>query len=154
MHHASVILIWLLAILLGITVGAGLYEARVVLPLWADSHPPQWVNSGTRFWAYVSTGPLTLAVIAGLALVWKFGEPARTWWLLALGLSAVERAATFTYFIPTIIMLQQQPALSPEVIETLGRWSDLNNIRHLLALAAWLSVLKSLSLIGRSKPVS
>jgi hypothetical protein len=52
-------LVWLLAVALGLQTGAGLYETRVLVPLWACA-PPQSVvayfanpmrpDSGRRFW--------------------------------------------------------------------------------------------------------
>lgn len=148
MQKAGITLIWLLAILLGISVGAGLYEARVVLPGWASSPPATWINSGTRFWAFVSTGPLTLTILAGFAVFWNLEGPALRWWLAALLIALVERAATFSYFIPTMVMLQRQQVLSAEHGETLVQWSKLNYGRHALTIAAWLFALKALSMLG------
>jgi H+/Cl- antiporter ClcA len=62
------ILLWLFVINLGIVSGAGLYEARIVVPLWARA-PPESLrspDSGRKFWAFVSTIPLTLLSLANL----------------------------------------------------------------------------------------
>jgi hypothetical protein len=64
------ILLWLFVINLGIAFGAGFYEARVVLPQWADLPPKDWPNTGILFWAYVTTVPLTLLVFANLIAAW------------------------------------------------------------------------------------
>lgn len=147
-------LIWLLVIFLGITVGAGLYEARVVVPVWSTTPPETWINTGTAFWALVSTGPLTLIVLVSLIAVWWFDGPARAWWLGALGIVLVERIVTFTYFIPTMIWLQQQGGMSPEVSSTLATWSFINHGRHVLTISAWLLSLKALSLLSTARHTS
>ncbi len=70
------ILLWLFVLNLGITLGAGLYEMRVVVPLWASA-PPASIghpDSGRRFWAFVTTGPLTLLCLANLYYAWRSGR--------------------------------------------------------------------------------
>jgi hypothetical protein len=151
MSRASVVLLWLLVVLLGISVGAGLYEARVMLPIWAATPPENWVNTGTRFWVFVSTGPLTLTVLASLWFAWRSPRPVRPWWVAALAVATVERIATFGYFIPTLAPLMGQPSADAAVVDaTLETWSLLNHGRHLLSISAWLLALKALSLSGRS----
>ena len=63
------ILLWLFVINLGIALGAGLYETRVVIPQWANLPPKDWPNTGLLFWAYVTTVPLTLLALANLSLL-------------------------------------------------------------------------------------
>src|SRR5207244_13613867 len=102
-------LLWLFTINLGIVFGAGLYESRVVVPLWASA-PPMSLRSpdtGRRFWAFVSTIPLTLLALANLAAAWGAAGPERAWWLSATLIVLVERAATFAFFIPTMLRLQR-----------------------------------------------
>jgi hypothetical protein len=55
---------------LGIAFGAGLYEARVAIPQWADLPPKDWPNTGLLFWVYVTTVPLTLLAFANLIAAW------------------------------------------------------------------------------------
>ena len=147
-------ILWLLVIFLGITVGAGLYEARVVVPIWATTPPETWVNTGTAFWVFVSTVPLTLLVLASFVVIWWFEGAARPWWLAALCVVVVERAVTFAYFIPTMVWLQQETGLTAEVSSTLATWSRVNHGRHVLSISAWLLSLKALSLLsaGRVSP--
>jgi hypothetical protein len=56
-QHVTTILLWLFVINLGIAFGAGLYEARVVIPSWKDLPPRTWPNTGLLFWVYVTTVP-------------------------------------------------------------------------------------------------
>jgi hypothetical protein len=146
------ILLWLLVIFLGISFGAGLYESRIVVPMWRESPPETWVNTGTAFWAFVTSGPLTLIVVACLFVVRRFEGALRPWWLAALCVALVERVTTFAYFIPTMISLQQQTGSSGDVSSTLATWSLLDHGRHLLTLAAWLLSLRALSLLAAGRP--
>src|SRR5829696_1129039 len=73
------IFLWLFVITLGITLGGGLYETLVVMPLWTAAPPesvlayyqhnvanPQFVlNQGGRFWIFVTPllGLLCLATL-------------------------------------------------------------------------------------------
>lgn len=68
------VLLWLFVINLGIAYGAGLYEKRIVLPMWfSKSTGAGWqvkgeamrqTGTGLRFWAFATTVPLTLLTIA------------------------------------------------------------------------------------------
>jgi hypothetical protein len=99
------IVLWLFVIDLGIAFGAGIYEARVVVPQWANMAPETWPNTGLLFWVYVTTVPLTLLTVASGIFAWREYPPVRSWWLRAVGLVAIERIATFSYFIPTMLRL-------------------------------------------------
>jgi len=72
------ILLWLFVINLGIACGAGLYEARVVIPQWAEIPPQSWPNTGLMFWVYVTTIPLTVLTVANLIAAWMDSSPRRS----------------------------------------------------------------------------
>jgi hypothetical protein len=91
------LLLWLFVINLGIAFGAGLYEARVVIPQWANLPPRTWPNTGILFWVYVTTIPLTLLTVANLFAAWLEPSPKRKWWLWAAVTIVLERVATFAY---------------------------------------------------------
>ncbi|SRR5690606_30296679 len=137
------VVLWLFVVFLGVAFGAGVYESRIQVPQWRTSPPGQWADTGRRFWAFVTTGPLTLLTLASLGLVWGAGGAARDWWLLAISLTVVERIATFAYFIPTMVRLQAAGA-GAQVQQTLGSWATANYVRHALNLAAWLCALQAL----------
>ena len=59
-------LLWLFVVNLGIALGAGVYEQRVVIPQWENTPPQTWPNTGLLFWVYVTTVPLTLLTLANL----------------------------------------------------------------------------------------
>ena len=120
-------------------------------------HPPlgersaqAWPNTGLEFWVYVTTVPLTLLTLANLVAAWLEQGPRRYWWLGAAAISVVERIATFSYFIPTMLWLQGTKDLPQvEVQEALSQWLLLDYGRHVLTLAAWLAALKAFSLPGK-----
>jgi Anthrone oxygenase len=143
------VLLWLFIIDLGIALGAGIYESRVVIPQWQNTPPQTWPNTGLQFWVYVTTVPLTLLTLANLVAAWMEQGPRRYWWLGAAAISVVGRIWTFSYFIPTMIRLMSAEDLpEAEVNATLSQWLLLDYGRHALTLAALLAALKALSLPG------
>ena len=91
--HSSDLVLWLFVLNLGIAFGAGLYEARIVLPQWlsrdneGERHWDAWAarraNVGLRFWAGVTTVPLTLLTVASFVAAWATPADVRGWWLFA-----------------------------------------------------------------------
>jgi hypothetical protein len=144
------VLLWLFVINLGIALGAGIYEQRVVIPQWEHIPPQEWPNTGLLFWVYVTTVPLTLLSLANMVAAWLEQGARRRWWLGAAVISVVERIATFSYFIPTMLWLQGTEGLpEAEVQAALSQWLLLDYGRHVLTLAAWLAALKAFSLPGK-----
>lgn len=151
----SATLLWLFVINLGIAFGAGLYEHRIVVPRWItasklsgshwDAERARRDDTGRRFWAFVTTVPLTLLTLANLFVAWRASSPGRWWWLAA-GLAALaDRTLTFSYFIPTLVGLMRA-ADSPGSVAVATRWSTLNYVRHAMVLVAWLTALKAFAL--------
>lgn len=145
----SIFALSLFVINLGIVFGAGLYEARIEFPQWLVNSPgaePYWdaakareANTGIRFWVFASTITLTLLtlLILTLAIV-------RKWWLTAAVVALADRVFTFTYFIPTMITLMQDESLSgADAVGMASLWGNLNHLRHLLVLVAWIAALKA-----------
>jgi hypothetical protein len=153
------ILLWLFVINQGIALGAGLYEQRVILPQWfsrssesgirVNSAAMRSTDTGRRFWAFVTTAPLTLLTLANLVVASQSLGPRHEWWLGAALITLVERIATFSYFIPTALRLMHAEALPSAKVEAMAsQWMALNHVRAALALIGWLVALKALSLPG------
>jgi hypothetical protein len=151
------IVLWLLNINLGIAFGAGLYESRIVVPQWLISQPgsaSRWnaeaarqADVGLRFWVYVTTIPLTLLIAASVVAAQWVPPPVRWWWLIACGVAMIDRIMTFAYFIPTMITLMREGALSESAAAAKARqWVALGYVRQAATLIAWLAALKALSL--------
>jgi hypothetical protein len=153
-------LLWLLVINLGVAFGAGLYEGRIVVPHWITSSPDGVIhwnaeaarqeNTGIRFWAFVTTGPLTLITLANLIVAWKASGTLRTWWLVAAVAALCDRVFTFAYFIPTMVELMGRVD-SPEAVAIATTWANLNYVRHAIVLTAWLAALKAFSVLYRQR---
>ena len=149
-QYVQKVLLWLFVLNLGIALGAGIYESRVVIPLWENTPPQTWPNTGLLFWVYVTTVPLTLLTLANLVAAWLDRGPRRFWWLAAVAVVVVERIVTFSYFIPTMVWLQGTEGLpEAEVQAALSQWLLLDYGRHVLTLAGWLAALKAFSLPGK-----
>ena len=152
------ILLWLFVINHGIAFGAGLYEQRIILPQWfsrsesgirVNSAAMRSPDTGRRFWAFVTTVPLTLLTLANLVVASQSQGPRREWWLGAAVITLVERIATFSYFIPTALRLMRAEALPSAKVEAMAsQWIALNHVRAALALIGWLAALRALSLPG------
>ena len=152
MGSVSAVALWLFVINLGIAFGAGIYEHRIVVSRWltgSSGSGAHWNadaaradDTGRRFWAFVSTLPLTLLALANLLLAWRASGAVRGWWLAAALIALVDRVFTFSYFIPAMIGLMRAPD-SPESVVSATRWANLNHVRHAILLAAWLAALKA-----------
>jgi hypothetical protein len=153
------VLLWLFVINLGIAFGAGLYEQRVILPQWfprssesglrVNSAAMRSTDTGRRFWALVTTVPLTLLTLANLVVAWQSQGPRHEWWLGAAVIALVERIATFSYFIPTALRLMRAEALPSATVEAMAsQWMALDRVRAAFVLIAWLAALRTLSLPG------
>jgi hypothetical protein len=157
------ILLWLFIINLGVAFGAGLFEHRIVVPRWLRSSPESGTHwnaeavraddTGRRFWAFVTTVPLTLLTLANLYAAWAMSGPARGWWLAAVFVALAERIFTLSYFIPTMIGLMNAED-SPAAVDVATRWSRLNYVRHALGLTAWLLSLRTLEVLAQSRRIA
>jgi len=152
----SRVLLWLFILNLGIALGAGLYEGRIVVPRWINTGPDgeaHWNaeaarqdDTGLRFWVFTTTVPLTLLTLANLVAAARAAPPAREWWLAAGVAASLDRLFTFSYFIPTMVRLVVAPD-APEFAAAATRWASLNYVRHALVLAALLAALKAFALV-------
>jgi hypothetical protein len=146
--------LWLLVIALGIQTGAGLFESRVLVPLWASS-PPGSVraynetvikaDSGRRFWIFLT--PITgLISLLNVFAAWLAAEPQRTWWLISSITAVFLIAITFAYFVPVLMRLPKASTIQPDALTRMVRlWVRLNWIRFILLVMAWLAALKAFS---------
>jgi len=151
------VLLGLYVINLGMAFGAGLYENRIVLPMWfvkqgtgihVDAEAIRTTDTGRRFWAFVGTVPLTLLTLAGLVISARISGAAGTWWFVASLMVLVERVLTFAYFIPNIIRFVKPGATDPNTISKKARqWMRMNWVRMALNLAGLLAALMAFSMI-------
>src|SRR5262245_25470953 len=130
MHYTTIIL-WLFTLNLGIAFGAGLYEARIVVPIWASKLPTGFaeIDTGRRFWGFVTTVPLTVLCVASLFAAHQSTGAVHSFWLASALVVVVERFLTFGYFIPTILRLQKG-AFGSNSQRRFTQWRRINFIRN------------------------
>jgi len=155
----AAVCLWLFVITLGTAFGAGIYESSVVLPQWLtrsgdgdchwDAEAARRANAGRTFWAYVTTGPLTLLTLISVAAAWHTPGTVKVWWLAATAAAFLERAVTFAYFLPKMLALMRaESPVHSGITAQATAWVRLNHLRHGLTLAAWLASLIALSHLG------
>jgi len=154
----STAVLWLFVMNLGIALGAGLYEHRIVVSRWisAGESGAHWNaeaarqdDTGRRFWAFVTTLPLTLLTLANLLAAWRSSGAVRAWWMAAALAAFADRAFTFSYFIPTMVGLMRAPD-SPVAAAAAIRWAHFNYVRHAIVVAAWLASLRAFALLAQA----
>src|SRR5262245_8483380 len=129
------IILWLFVVNLGVAFGAGLYEHRIVLSRWLDRSSESRAHwnadaarrdaTGRRFWAFVTTMPLTLLTLTSVFMAWRTPGDVGAWWMAAALMSLADRVLTFSYFVPTMIGLMRAPD-SVEAAAKAVRWWNLN----------------------------
>jgi hypothetical protein len=142
--------------LLGLDLGAGLYETRVVVPHWEAAFVAGAAGTeaafqigreaGVRWWIGI-TPTLGLVALLALATAYRSAAPNRAWRLAASGLELVIVVTTLTYFAPTIVRLLD-PARTvpgPQAAVELHTWMALNWGRAAATAAAWGASLRALS---------
>jgi hypothetical protein len=146
---------------LSLGMGGGLYETLVVHPNWKRNPTPQnfiqklkesgQALAGRRFWPFISPMTALLAII-NLFLAWQ-QQPGllRTAWLAASIVILVKSAATYTYFVPTMVRkLEKADSIKPEELTKIVRqWTALSPLRLCLELFGWISAVSALLLLKR-----
>ncbi|WP_240625510.1 DUF1772 domain-containing protein [Spirosoma pollinicola] len=158
MSFIAQLLLSLFILNMSVALGAGLYEVRMIVHLWfpgsiksgfqINSRAIRDIDSGRKFWAFVTTGPLTLLTIANLVLAWQSQLPGCEWWLTAALLILIERISTFSFFIPVAIKLQAPNPPPPERVNRLAAlWIGFNYVRNSLTLLAWVFALRAFAFV-------
>lgn len=159
------IFLWLYVIVLGIEMGAGLYETLVVLPLWTHSIPDSVIayyqhnaanqqlgmTPGPRFWMFF-TPLLGLLSIAALLTGFRTNAEHRKWRVIGTGLCIITVTATFAWFVPNIIRLGSAEVLTmsrDEVASVANAWVSLNWVRAVVGSLALLASLRAFSIPSR-----
>lgn len=145
------IALWALVIALGLQTGAGIYETRVIVPLWASApqrffSQPLRPDSGKRLWVILS--PIT-SLVSILNLLYALGaaEPKRMWWIAASAISVAVMIVTFAYFVPTLLAIARANE-GDDVAAKAKTWVALNYVRAIAIITAWLFALKAFSSIA------
>lgn len=140
MRMLSLVTLWIFVIGSGFILGAGIYEAVVVVPFWANGAPQSLmadnpllrvpIRAGEAFWSVVTPA---LAIIALAALLTSFGTAHlhMVWRLAGTGLFLLTAIVTLTYFRPSVIQMVHHGAgrMNQELVADAKRWVVLNWFR-------------------------
>ena len=146
-------------VLLGLDLGAGLYETRVLVPRWesrlasgAPAADPVLMisrDAGQKWWMGVTP---SVGLFALLALITSLltSDASRGWRIGAAALELAVVVTTITYFAPNIVRLLEPGRTLPgaEAAAQLRTWAGFNWVRVVATSAAWLTALRALSLFG------
>ncbi|HJP87366.1 MAG TPA: hypothetical protein VJ852_15340 [Gemmatimonadaceae bacterium] len=159
MNYMTRITLWLFVVALGIDLGAGIYESRIVVPLWSSGVPGTLaagnpyarvaIDAGMRFWAVMTPAVAVFAILALLFGVRGAG-PGRTWLTFATVAELAVVASTLFYFRPTLVRLfmGHGAGLSAEAISSIvHRWVMLSRVRVAVSFIAWLAALRAFTLM-------
>ena len=157
----NTIVLWLFVIALGLDLGAGIYEARIVVPLWSAGVPETLaagnpygrvaIDAGIHFWSRMTSVVALLALVT-LAFSLRTSAPLRTWQIFASVAELAAAAMTLFYFRPTLVRLfmGHGEGLSPEAIRsTVGLWVMWSRVRIAISLVAWCAAIQALVLSRR-----
>src|SRR6476661_2653456 len=106
--------IWLFVVVLGIELGAGLYETLVVLPTWTPDplasylhgteFPQYAITAGPRFWMF-QTPLLGLVSLVTIVTGLRTEPEHRIWRMLGAGAALLVVVATLAWFVPNLLSL-------------------------------------------------
>lgn len=147
--------LWLFVTFLSLEAGAGLYETRVLIPLWSASPPETvrgWdstltVGSRERFWKLLHPA-LIFSAVATLVAGWGTPREHRRWLLASTMASLIVEVASLAYFVPTLVelLVERGEGLGDEeVSKKADTWVKLNGARAALGTAGFLAALRALS---------
>jgi hypothetical protein len=151
------VLLWCLVILTGIEIGARVYEARVIVPLWASA-PPGTVRAydavrsayasympdpWPRFWMYMSPA---LGGVSFALLLTSLAQraPIRSLTVISSAIVLVLVASTYAFFTPALSRINDQTLSYDEVSRLVRLWVPLNWTRSVLLLLAWAAGVRAL----------
>lgn len=136
------------AFLIGMQLGASVYETLVITPLWAGALPDSvrnW-NVATRypimpgnFWTVIT--PLqALALLGALISMWFVPGPLRKWMMLVGICGLAVDLSTGLFFVPILrkTIFNNGAGLSgTEITRLATMWVNWNYVREIVGFAGW-----------------
>ena len=143
----------------GVGIGGGLYETRVVYPNWAKAPTPEGlseklISSGQagaarRYWPLVSPASALLAIL-NVFLAWHQAGVVRNLWLMSSIAIVLKSLGTYGYFVPTYVRCIAKPGtLDALTLQRLVRkWTGLSPLRIVAETFAWITGMWAILLSG------
>ena len=156
-NRITEISLWVLVISLGILIGATIFEAIVITPLWAGSPPesvrgwnenPRYAIENGKFFVLIVL-PLLISSLASLISGWNQPSPRRKWLIVAAVCTLIGFVATGSFFVPILtetIFVRGEGLSDAQIVEKVSTWVTYNWGRMALQTFGWLAALRALSL--------
>ena len=134
----------------GLGIGGGLYETRVVYPIWAEDPTPEGlserlISSGQagaarRYWPLISPASGLLAIVNLFLASYQSGM-VRSLWLMSSTAVILKSIGTYGYFVPTYIRRIADPATMDALTlrRLVRRWTGLSPLRIVAETFAWIT---------------
>jgi hypothetical protein len=134
----------------GLGIGGGLYETRVVYPNWSKDPTPdglseKLISSGQagaarRYWPLVSPASALFAIV-NMFLAWDQVGIVRELWLMSSIAIVLKSLGTYGYFVPTYIRRIAKPnTMDTMTLRRLVRqWTGLSPLRIVVEIFAWIT---------------
>ena len=134
----------------GVGIGGGLYEARVVYPNWVNDPTPEGlserlISSGQagaarRYWPLISPASAVLAIVNVFLASRQSGMVGSLWLMSSLAI-VLKSIATYGYFVPTYIRQIGKPSVvNPATLRRIVRtWVGLSPLRIVAETFAWIT---------------
>jgi hypothetical protein len=144
----------------GIGIGGGLYETRVVYPNWIKDPTPTELNkklissgqagAARRYWPLISPASALLALLNAF-LAWHQAGIVRNLWLMSSISIILKSAGTYGYFVPTYIRrIAKSEAMETSTLRRIVRiWAGLSPLRVLIEAFAWTTGMGALLLASK-----
>ncbi len=145
----------------GMGIGGGVYETRVVYPNWAKDPTPEGLGeklvssgqagAGRRYWPLVSPTSALLAIL-NVFFAWHQTGLVANLWLMSSVSIILKSVTTYTYFVPTYIRRISKPeTMNTTALRRIVRtWTALSPLRVLVEIFAWITGIVALLLSGRA----
>ena len=156
-NRIAEIALWVFVVSLGILIGATVFEALVITPLWAGSPPesvrgwnenPRYAIEGGIFFGLIAPA-LLLSSLASLIAGWKMPRKRRKWLVAAVICTFIGFVATGLFFVPILretIFTRGAGLSDAEIVEKVNSWVTYNWWRMAIQTVGWLAALRALSL--------
>jgi len=142
----------------GMGVGGGVYETRVVYPNWIKDPTPDGLGeklassgqsgAARRYWPLISPMSALLAVLNAF-FAWHQNGLVRTLWLTSSVSIIIKSASTYGYFVPTYIrrIARAETMDIMALRRVVHTWANLSPLRVLVETLAWITGMWALMIL-------
>jgi len=156
-NRLTEIFLWVFIISLGILIGATVFEALVITPLWAGAPPesvrgwnenPRYAIESGIFFGLIAPA-LLLSTLVTLIAGWNMPWTRRKWLIAAVACTLIGFVATVSFFVPILsetTFTRGADLSDAQIVEKVNGWVTYNWGRMAIQIIGWLAALRALSL--------